>query len=100
VNQTRFLALMVLIAFAYSLATFYGQWLHHGGVEMYAGRNLKTYQKVPVHSDFCLALYGQRWCYAMELYSDLAVALMALKPHKSLFFQRGLHALSLIQHAF
>jgi len=35
----------------------------------------------------------------MELWSDLALRLMALKPHKRLYFQGGFQALSLIQQA-
>jgi hypothetical protein len=35
----------------------------------------------------------------MELWADWALQLMALKPHKRLYFQRGLQALSLMQQA-
>ena len=43
---------------------------------------------------------GQRWIFSMNLWPQAAVQLMALKPHKRLFFQRGLQALSLMQQAF
>ncbi len=33
----------------------------------------------------------------MELWADLALNLVALKPHKRLFFQRGFQALSLMK---
>jgi hypothetical protein len=33
------------------------------------------------------------------VWSDLAEALMSLKPHKRYYFQRGLNALSLFQAA-
>ncbi len=33
----------------------------------------------------------------MELWADLALGLIALKPHKRLYFQRGFHALSLMK---
>ncbi|MEM9541043.1 MAG: IS4 family transposase, partial [Cyanobacteria bacterium P01_E01_bin.42] len=37
---------------------------------------------------------------SMAIHSDLAIRLMNLKPHKRLFFQKGLTALSLIQSTF
>lgn len=63
VNDTRFLALVLLLAMAYSWAT----------------------------------MHGQRWQYGMELWHDWVVRLIALKPHKRLYFQRGFYALSLMQ---
>jgi hypothetical protein len=51
-------------------------------------------------SDFSLGLYGQRWIFSMELWHEWAGQLMALKPHKRLFFQRGLQSLFLMQKAF
>jgi len=35
----------------------------------------------------------------MELWADWALNLIALKPHKQLYYQRGLSALSLMQQA-
>jgi len=35
----------------------------------------------------------------MEFWSELAVALMALKPHKLPYFHKGLRAMTLIQSA-
>ncbi|WP_414530943.1 IS4 family transposase [Nodularia chucula] len=98
-NETRFLALVLLIVIAYSLATFQGQRMKQLSIEIYAGRIQQHYDRTPRQSDFSFALYGQLWIYAMELWSDLALRLMALKPHKRLYFQRGLQALSLIQQA-
>ena len=84
----------------YSLATLQGQWLQQSGLDIYAGRLQQPCDKLPRHSSFSLALYGHRWCHAMELWSDLALELVRLKPHKSRFFQRGLFALSLMQQGF
>ena len=50
-------------------------------------------------SEFSLSLYGQRWLYGMELWNDWVISLIALKPHKRLYFQRGFYALSLMQQA-
>ncbi|NER82039.1 MAG: hypothetical protein F6K42_21255 [Leptolyngbya sp. SIO1D8] len=42
---------------------------------------------------------GQRWIHGMALWSDWALRLIALKPHKRLYFQRVFQALSLMQKA-
>jgi len=99
VNETRFLALVLVIVLAYSLATLQGQQMQKLGIADYAGRIQKHQDTYPRHSDFSYALYGQRWIYGMEIWAEWAFSLMALKPHKRLFFQRGLHALSLMQQA-
>jgi Transposase DDE domain len=99
VNEVRFLALVLLIAMAYSLATIHGQWVKQLGIEIYAGRMNEHKDKTPRQSEFSLSLYGQRWSYGMELWSDWVLSLIALKPHKRLHFQRGFYALSLIQQA-
>lgn len=99
VNESRFLALVLVIVLAYSLATVQGQQMQKLGVEDYAGRIKTHHDKAPRHSDFSYALYGQRWIYAMEIWAEWALSLMALKPHKRLYFQRGLQALSLLQQA-
>lgn len=69
------------------------------GIEIYAGRIQEHTDKTLRQSDFSLGLYGQRWIYGMELWHDWALGLIALKPHKRLYFQRGFHALSLMQQA-
>jgi Transposase DDE domain len=99
VNEARFLALVLLIAIAYTLATIHGQWLKKLGVEIYAGRSEEHRDKTPRQSEFSLSLYGQRWIYGMELWNDWVTSLIALKPHKRLYFQRGFYALSLMQQA-
>lgn len=99
VNHTRFLALVLLITIAYSLATMQGQEMRKLGIEIYAGRIQEHSDKTPRQSDFSFGLYGQRWIYGMELWADWALNLVALKPHKRLYFQRGFYALSLIQQA-
>jgi Transposase DDE domain len=100
VNDTRFLALVLLIAMAYSLATLHGQAMRELGIDIYAGRIHEHKDKTLRQSDFSLGLYGQRWMYGMELWHDWVLRLIALKPHKWLYFQRGFCALSLMQRAF
>jgi hypothetical protein len=99
VNETRFLALVLLIVIAYSLATMHGQRMKKLGIETYAGRIQQHQDKYPRQSHFSFALYGQLWIYGMELWADLALNLIDLKPHKRLFFQRGFQALSLMKQA-
>lgn len=99
VNETRFLALVLLIAIAYSLATLQGQLLKKLNIDTYAGRIQEHKDKTPRQSEFSLGLYGQRWKYGMELWADWVLNLIAEKPHKRLYFQRGFYALSLMQQA-
>lgn len=99
VNEQRFLALVLLIAIAYSLATMQGRQMRTLRIETYAGRIQEHTDKTPHHSDFSFGLYGQRWIYGMELWADWAFSLMACKPHKRLYFQRGLTALALMKQA-
>jgi len=99
VNDTRFLTLVLLIAMAYSLATMQGQLMKKFRIDIYAGRIQEHKDQTPRQSDFSLGLYRQQWRYGMELWADSVLSLIALKPHKRLYFQRGFSALSLIQQA-
>jgi len=56
-----------------------------------AGRSTERY------STFWMGLHAPDWGQSFQNWSDLALTLMNLKPHKRLYFQRGLHALSLSQ---
>ena len=98
-NETRFLALVLLMAMAYTLATWHGQWMRKVSLDIYAGRIQEHQDTTLRQSDFSLGLYGQRWQYGMSLWADWVLQLIALKPHKRLYFQRGFYALSLIQQA-
>lgn len=97
VNETRFMALMLIITMAYCLATLFGQRLRELSINKYAERITEYSDKLSRHSEFSLGGYGQRWCLAMETWKNCSLRLMALKPHKWLYFQRGLAALSLMQ---
>jgi hypothetical protein len=97
VNETRLLSLVLLIAIAYSLATFHGETLKAMGIRNYICRVQELKRSVERHSHFWIGLYGQLWVGAMNVWSDLAIRLVHLKPHKWLNFHQGLHALSIIQ---
>lgn len=99
VNDARFLALVLLLVIAYSLATCCGQRLKQIGIERYVSRLQEKQRQLPRHSDFGIGLYGYLWRYGMEMWDALATGLVRLKPHKRLNFQRGMNALALIQQA-
>ena len=97
VNETRFFALLLLVIMAYTLTTLYGKRLRDIKVDDYAAR-IKEYSKEPPRtSDFHVGLYGYAWIFSMTLWADLVMPLLALKPHKRLYFQRGFNALSLMK---
>lgn len=96
-NETRLLALILLIAIAYTLATCQGQTLDQKRLNNYIVRSNRTSKDTPRNSQFWLGLHSHAWCDAMEKWTEWMVQLIALKPHKRRYFQRGLVALSLIQ---
>ena len=97
VNERRFLATILLVTMAYSLATLQGEYFENIGASEYICRPTESKRSVPRHSNFWLGLYGTIWVESMKIWSEEAMALMKLKPHKRFYFNRGLHALSLIQ---
>lgn len=100
VNQRRFLALFLLMVMAYSLATLQGYQLVRMKLNNYLVRcHPEAHRTTPRYSDFSLGLSGYAWKQAMDIWSELANQLMALKPHKWLYFQRGFAALSLVNNA-
>lgn len=95
----RLLALILLIAIAYSCAVFSGRQVRQMRLQKYVGRLQELRRSHRRHSAFWLGLYGYLWVGAMELWADLASQLMRLKPHHLLHFQTGLRAMTLIQSA-
>ncbi len=98
-NPQRFTALLVVIAIAYSIATVSGQRIRKKRVQQYVGRVTEPKRTRNRHSHFWIGLYGSLWINSLNLWSSLAEKLMALKPQKRAFFQRGLNAISLIRSA-
>ncbi len=96
----RFLAIVLLIAMAYVLATQQGRKIRHQKVQLYVGRVNQPGRTQKRHSDFCLGLYGQLWIDSTDQWSKWAEQLMRLKPQKRLFFLRGLRAINAIQSTF
>lgn len=93
----RLVALILLVAIAYTCATFLGRQFKHKKVQSYIGRLKELRRLHQRHSSFWIGLYGQLWVGAMELLSDLADDLMRLKSAQLPYFQRGLRVMKLIQ---
>ena len=70
VSLPRFLALVLIIATAYSLATFGGQAIRNQNLNVYAARLQEHRDRTLRQSNFSIGLYGQRWLYAMALWKD------------------------------
>ncbi|NCQ93733.1 MAG: IS4 family transposase, partial [Microcystis aeruginosa LG13-03] len=100
VSEPRFLALVLLIAIAYSLNTTRGQNLKKSGTRDYICRSKEAKRGPERHSDFWIGTYGTFWVESMDAYSELAFSLIRLKPGKHPNFSRGLTAMRLIQQAF
>jgi hypothetical protein len=95
----RLIALILLIAIAYTCAILAGRYSRQMGLQKYVGRLKELHRLHRRHSAFWVGLYGQLWVGAMEFWADLAHELMRLKPSKLPDFQKGLCAMSLIQSA-
>jgi hypothetical protein len=82
VSGNRLTSLLLLIAFAYSSATFKGKSIKSKGVQKYVGR-IKEYGRVHRrHSSFYIGLYGQTWVNFMESCWGLVTELMKLNRNK------------------
>lgn len=100
VSGKRLVSLILLIAIAYSSATFKGQTIKHKGVQSYVGR-VKEYGRIPRrHSSFYIGFYGQSWVNFMESCWVLVTKLMRLTRNKIEYYLRGLRAMELILSTF
>jgi hypothetical protein len=97
VNNRRFGALLLLVMMAYTVATLFGRRLRDFKVGGYAARIQEYLDEPPRTSDFQVGLYGYAWIFSMALWTDFVLPLLALKPHKRLYFQRGFDALTLMK---
>jgi hypothetical protein len=88
-NSHRFTALLVLMTLAYSIASVQGKRIRKKQVHQYVGRVKEPKRSQNRHSHFWIGLYGSLWIGSLNLWSVLAHKLMALKPQKRRFFQRG-----------
>ncbi|OJJ22641.1 hypothetical protein BI308_19405 [Roseofilum reptotaenium AO1-A] len=91
------MATILVIAMAYTWATLKGIAWEKMEVSPYLARITEKERKVKRHSHFYIECYGLLWAHSFQCWSSLAQELMDSKPHKPLFFQKGLKVLSLIQ---
>jgi hypothetical protein len=99
VSGERLISLILIIAFAYSMATFKGQNIKQIGIQKYIGR-VKEYGRLSRrHSSFYIGLHGQSWvcflCHCWELVREL----MRLNRNKLEYYLRGIRAMELILSA-
>ena len=93
------MALALVISIAYTLATLQGASLQPLPVAEYICRPTETGRSTERYSTFWMGLHAPDWVESFHDWSDLALNLMNLKPHKRLNFQQWLHALSLLPSA-
>jgi Transposase DDE domain len=99
VSHQRFIALVGLIAIAYTISTQRGEKIRAKKVQHYVARPSAKNRCTPQHSQFWIGLYGSLWIESFNHWSDWAQQLMRLKPQKRPFYLRGLRAIQLIQSA-
>ncbi len=99
VSANRLISLIIVIALAYSLATFKGQNIKKKAVQKYVGR-VKEYGRIQRrHSSFYIGLYGQNWVKFMESSWEIVTELMRLNRNKLEYYLRGMRAMELIASA-
>ena len=100
VSGNRLISLILIIALAYSSATFKGEKIKNIGRQKYVGR-VKEYGRVTRrHSSFYIGLYGQTWVNFVESCWELVTKLMKLSRNKLEDYLRGIRAMELIQAVF
>ena len=124
VNERRLMAIILLITMAspvpvgniaQTIANFQGEFVQNSGTTEYVSRLTERQRPIPRHSYLGIGLNCLAYLQALTIWSsvpwnripglaldriprsDLAHRLMALKPHKSLDFHRGLKAVSTLQ---
>jgi hypothetical protein len=100
VSGHRLISLILLIALAYSSATFKGQSIKRKGVQKYVGRVKESRRVQKRHSSFYIGLYGQSWVNFLESCWGLVTELMILNRNKIEYYLRGQRAMEHILSAF
>ena len=100
VSGHRLISLILLIALAYSSATFKGQSIKRKGVQKYVGRVKESRRVQKRHSSFYIGLYGQSWVNFLESCWVLVTELMILNRNKIEYYLRGQRAMEHILSAF
>ena len=99
VSDNRLISLILIIALAYTSATFKGQKIKSKGMQKYVGR-IKEYGRIQRrHSSFYIGLYGQTWVNFMESCWGLVTELMKLNSNKLEHYLQGQRAMEHILSA-
>ena len=99
-DGNRLISLILIITFAYSLATFNGLKVKGKGVQKYVGRVRESGRTTRRHSSFYIGLYGQSWVKFMDDCWGLVAELMKLNRNKLEYYLRGMRAMELILATF
>jgi len=95
----RLISLILIITFAYSMATFKGQRIKQLGVQRYVGRVKESGRTQRRHSSFYIGLYGQTWVGFIDDCWELVQDLIRLNRNKLEYYFRGIRAMELILNA-
>jgi hypothetical protein len=99
VSGERLIAMILLIALAYTSATMHGHTIKRMGLQKYVGR-VKEYGRIERrHSSFYIGLYGQSWVNFMDKCADAVADLIKITRNKWKYYQKGLRAMELILSA-
>jgi hypothetical protein len=99
-KEQRLLALILLIAIAYTCAVKKGQIISFKRVQEYVCRLKENKRKEKRHSNFWIGLYGSLWVDNFQMCQDWVERLMILTPSKLPFYQQGIRAKKLILSSF
>jgi hypothetical protein len=90
------IALIVLIAIAYTFSGLNGKKIKQMGIQKYVGRVKESGRIEPRHSHFYIGLYGRTWVQFMTSCAETVSELLQLSPNKRNFYKKGMRAMKLI----
>jgi hypothetical protein len=96
VEGERLVALILVIAIAYTSATLNGRIVQTLEVEPYVGRLTEDHRVELRHSHFYIGSYAQAWVQWMAPYAQIVTQLLRLSPHKQPYYRKGFKAMNLI----
>ena len=100
VSGQRLISLVLIISFAYSMATFQGQQVKRTGVQKYIARVKESGRATRRHSSFYVGLYSQTWVSFLDNSWGIVEDLMRLNRNKLEHYLRGMRAMKLILSTF
>jgi hypothetical protein len=95
-QDQRLMALILLIALAYTSAIIQGRTLQVKGSKNYVYPPKELKRKYPRRSFFGSGIDSQQWLSNLEKYAQQVEQLMTLTSNKRLFYQRGMKAVARI----